>query len=739
MLKIFYTIIAVALYIQGFAQKDTTKFGSTADTLQDVMVTSGKFLERRKNVVQKIEIITKNYISRVNAQNTGDLLQSTGNVFVQRSQQGGSSPVIRGFEASRVLLVVDGIRMNNLIYRSGHLQNSITVDQNLLERAEVMYGPASTLYGSDALGGAVTFKTKNPQLSNTNELLTKANLFTRFSSANNESTTHADFNFGGKKLGILLSGTFSNFGDMKMGKNYRDVYPNFGRRSIFVVPQADGNDFIATNTKDYIQKFSGYKQWDILGKILYKQKNTTHILNAQFSNTNNIPRYDRLQDVRNGTLQFAEWYYGPQKRNLVAYSLETNAGKIADAFRFGANYQNIEESRYTRNYRNVQRASRIENVKVLGFNADFKKSIGINELHFGADAYLNSVKSSAYNLNIVTNQQTKISSRYPDGENTMNNYGVYLQHTAKFKAGKWVLNDGIRLQAIALRSTLVDTAVQFKLPFLKMEQRPFGIAANVGLAYIPSNTERYTIGVTSGFRAPNIDDITKVFESSTAARQLNVPNPNLKPEKTINFEIGFAKTFDNKLTIDGGVFYTIFNNAIATAPFKYNGQDSVIYSGVKVGVVASQNVAKAKLYGFSFGLNYTPVSALKITSTINYTYGQYTKATGAKVPLDHIPPVFGKTSISYTKNKLFAELFAMYNGWKRTKNFNPDGEDNAQYATADGMPSWATINIRTQYNINKAISIQAAIENITDKNYRVFASGFSAPGRNLVLSVRCSL
>ncbi|NJN34367.1 MAG: TonB-dependent receptor plug domain-containing protein [Saprospiraceae bacterium] len=71
---------------------------------------------------------------------------------------------MRGFEASRVLLVVDGVRMNNLIYRSGHLQNAITVDQNMLDRVEVLFGTASTVYGSDALGGVVHFFTKKPLL-----------------------------------------------------------------------------------------------------------------------------------------------------------------------------------------------------------------------------------------------------------------------------------------------------------------------------------------------------------------------------------------------------------------------------------------------------------------------------------------------------------------------------------------------------------------------------------------------
>ena len=166
--------------------------------LNEVVISANKFAERKKNVAQKIDVITKSYIARINAQNTGDLLMSTGNVFVQKSQQGGSSPVIRGFEASRVLLVVDGVRMNNLIYRSGHLQNAITIDQNMLENVEVLYGPGSTLYGSDALGGVIHFRSRAPKLDTSDGTAVNGLAFVRYSSANSEKTAHVQMNLGGK-------------------------------------------------------------------------------------------------------------------------------------------------------------------------------------------------------------------------------------------------------------------------------------------------------------------------------------------------------------------------------------------------------------------------------------------------------------------------------------------------------------------------------------------------------------
>ena len=216
---------------QTFAQ-DTEQTDTSEKFIQlnDVVISASKFKVYKRSVVQRIDPISKKYISKVNAQNTGDLLTSTGNVFVQKSQQGGSSPVIRGFEASRVLLVVDGIRMNNLIYRAGHLQNVITIDQNILERVEVMYGPSSTMYGSDALGGTVHMITKPVVLAGEDQsMLVSGHAFARYSTANNEKTGHVNLNLGYKKWGLLTSATFSNFDDMKMGDEYLSKYPDFSQ------------------------------------------------------------------------------------------------------------------------------------------------------------------------------------------------------------------------------------------------------------------------------------------------------------------------------------------------------------------------------------------------------------------------------------------------------------------------------------------------------------------------------
>jgi hemoglobin/transferrin/lactoferrin receptor protein len=736
--RIFISFIILAFVLNSQAQEDSLM----GKSMEEVVISANKFAEKKKNVAQKIDLISSRQIAAYNSQNTGDLLINTGNVFVQKSQQGGSSPVIRGFEASRVLLVIDGIRMNNAVYRAGHLQNVITVDQNMLERVEVLYGPASTLYGSDALGGILHLRTKMPRLTTTGQTFYAGTGFARYSTANNEKTIHADLNIGGKKFAWLQAYTFSDFADMKMGSSYPDKYPSFGKRPQYI-DRINGVDSVVNNPDPEVQKFSGYKQWDITEKFLFKQNDKiSHLLNLQMSNSTDVPRYDRLQDIRNfggsigTTLRYAEWYYGPQERELAAYELNIARPGFADAFRANIHYQHIEESRQTREYRRYdQFDSRREKLNIVGFFIDGRKNWKQNELTVGIDGQLNDLKSVADRTNIITGEKTSLDTRYPDEKNKMNYFGLYAQHTYKIRPNRLILNDGIRLQIVSLNSTIINNSF-FNFPYTGIEQNNFAVTGNLGLVFLPSENLRLAGNFSTGFRAPNVDDIAKIFESITAAQQLVVPNPDIKPEYTFNIDLGINATIAEKIKFEVTGFYTWFKNAIVKAPFKLNGQDSVMYNGIMSQVLANQNKNEAFVCGFNSNITVNFTTAFSWFSAVTYTYGRYDKFTGQQVPLDHIPPVFGKTSFSYRKNKISTEAYALYNGWKKIKDYNPDGEDNQQYATADGMPSWATLNWKGNYQFTRNFQLQLGVENILDRNYRHFASGFSAAGRNFIVALR---
>ena len=699
-------------------------------SVDEVVVSASKFNEKRKDLAQKVQVISKQELALMNQSSTADVLANSGNVFVQKSQLGGGSPIIRGFETNRVLLVVDGVRLNNAIYRGGHLQNVITMDNGVMDRVEVVFGPGSVVYGSDAIGGVMHFTTKNPTLSTTDKTLIKASAFTRYMSAVNGYAVHADVSMGTKRLGSLTSFTYSNFGDLRQGARRNDFVGSFGARTWYV-ERIHGVDSMIINADSNLQVGSAYSQYDVLQKFTFKQKEgVLHKLNLQLSNSSNIDRYDRLTQTSNGKPKFAEWYYGPQFRLMSAYTLElSNATKVYDAARLTVGYQSVEESRMDRRYKKNFLNHRIENLDIVTLNADFSKKKGSHEFRYGLDAWYNQVNSTAFQKDIVADTIAPLDTRYPDGGSTMMSAAVYATHTWEISE-KLILNDGLRASYVRLNSAFVDKTF-FPFPFDDIAQQHMALNGNLGLIYMPNNLWRMSLTGSTAFRAPNVDDLSKVFESVQGS--VLVPNPNLKAEYAYNGEFGISRVLSEGLSLQATGYYTLLKNALTVGTGTFNGADSVVYDGQLSQVMTMTNAGRAYVYGFEAMLSGKLNDHLSMIATVNYTKGRNVTDS---IPLDHIPPVFGKLAMVYTLGKLRTELFMNYSGWKRLADYNLQGEDNFAYATPYGMPSWATVNARINYNFSRQVSLQVACENILDQNYRNYASNISAPGRNFIVTLR---
>lgn len=702
--------------------------------MNEIVFSANRKEESKEDIPTKIEIITSKQIAFANPQSTADMLAQSGKVFVQQSQMGGGSPVLRGFEANKVLMVVDGVRMNNAIYRGGHLQNAITVDPNLLERTEVIFGPGSVIYGSDALGGVMHFFSKQPKVSLSGKPEIGGTAFTRYATVNQEKTGHLDINLGFKKLAFLSSFTYKDLGDLRTGHIRNPFYGDFGKRT-FYVERIDGKDSVIKNNEYNLQKQSGYKQYDFMQKVLFQAtENSRYTLNFQYSTSSDIPRYDRLTDVRNGNPRFAEWYYGPQERILGSARADyKRTSGIFDNASFIAAYQNIKESRINRAYRKNEREHQEENVDVYSFNMDFSKQIGKkNELRYGAEANYNNVGSKAFVKNIETAETAAFQTRYPGGGSSMQTIAAYVTHNWEISP-KLIFTQGVRYSNIILKADFSDTTF-YKSPFLNVNQNNNAVNGNLGLVYAPDNQWKFSAMLSSGFRAPNVDDLAKVFESATGS--LVIPNPDINPETVYNGELGITKRFGEKIQIEGVGFYSQFKDAIVLRPTTLNGSDSVMYNGVKSAVISNQNASEAYIYGFQGDLSAQITQAFSISSAFTYTYG---RVTTDKTPLDHIPPVYGQTSFKLEIRKFKGEFFVRYNGWKHLSDYSTSStEDNLRYATNFGMPAWNTLNLRTDYQITQNLKIQAGLENILDMHYRVFASGISAPGRNFYAALRAN-
>ncbi len=709
--------------------------------LDELVVTGNRTLEPKSDLPYRIEVIPAKTIEFQNPQNAGIMLEQTGSVFVQTSQMGGGSPVLRGFEANKVLLIVDGVRMNNAIYRAGHLQNAITVDPLSLASTEVLYGPGSTIYGSDALGGVINFVTRDPDLSTTGKTEVHGSVLGRFSSANTEKTGGINLNLGFRKLAVLLNFSYSDFDDLREGKVRNPAYGTFGER-LYYQETIDNKDYTKVNDKPWIQKGSAYSQYNFLGKVLFQPKQgQRYILNVQYSNSSDIPRYDRLTEMKNdSTMTFAEWYYGPQSRLLASLKAEfSNPTAIYDRASFIVAYQNVHEDRIQRSFGSSTKKYNLETVGVFSVNADLTKKLGSkDDLRYGIELDYNNVQSDAHNENIKTGAVTfNRVTRFPDDKANM----MYL---SAYASNDWKINkllafaQGLRFNYVTLNAAYSDTMLRLiGLPYTPtIEQKNAALNGYLGLVATPGSDWRISLVGSTGFRAPNLDDLTKVNVLSTADSTIIVPNPDLKPEYSYNAELTVAKTFLEKVHVEVTGFYNWLRNAQVIEPFAYNGQNYIIMDSVKYKTLAPVNTGKAIVYGIQGSLLAQVTRSFSILSNLTYTFGQ---DKTNDVPLDHIPPTYGMTSFRLEVKKFKGDFYVMYNGWKRISQYNPYGEDNQQYATVWGMPSWYTLNLKLSYQIEKHVNVELGMENILDENYRKFASGINSPGRNIIVALRANL
>ena len=723
----------------GFTQKknnitDTLK---KEIDLEEVVVSVNKWEQKLNEVPNKITKVTKLQILRNNPQTAADLLGQTGTVFIQKSQLGGGSPMIRGFATNRILLVIDGVRMNNAIYRSGNLQNIISIDPLSTQTAEVIFGPGSLIYGSDAIGGVMDFHTLDAQFSREKKMHISGSALARYSSANNENTFHADINFGWKKWAFLSSASYSKFGDLKMGKNGgQDSYlrPEY-------VERINGTDSIRQNSDPRTQRFSGYEQFNFLQKIRFKP---TEHLDLQYSftyaGTGDAPRYDRLIQYRNGNLRFAEWNYGPmlwRMHNLQVLHSKKNA--LYDDARITIAYQNYDESRIDRTRASSTRNIQAEKVNAVSINIDVDKKIGKGNLFYGVEYVYNKVGSWGSKTNINTNAVTPAVSRYPDGS-TWSTAGIYGSYKINILP-VLTLTGGIRYSYNTLNADF-DTAF-IKFPYQKASLKDGAFTGNLGLVYRPAESWQLNGNISSGFRMPNVDDIGKLFES--APGNITVPNPELTPEYAWNFELGIVKNISQKFRLELNGFHTILNDAIVRRPSTFNGQDSIVFDGVKSRVEALQNVAKATVWGFQASAEYYFIKSLSIQTHANWISGKETDETrNEQVPLRHAPPFYGSSSLKYRNNNLYVEASVNYNSKIKNKDLAPSEQSKTDIYAKDAngnpyAPGWYTVNLKASYQLTKFLLATAGWENITNQRYRPYSSGIVAAGSNFIVGLRASL
>ena len=704
--------------------------------IDEVLITSRITPDEAKahgiKVVGSLQITS--IISGVPSGTSADLLQNTGGVNIQQSQQGGGSPVIRGFEANRVLLVVDGVRMNNAIYRSGHLHNAISVDANIIESLQVTLGPSSVRYGSDALGGVIHFQTHRPRfISDPNKPHTSGLISTQYKSVNSSNTLHARVESGGEKWGSVMSFSSSEYGDLRMGSNRMHGDSAWGLVS-FYVESVEGNDSLITNPNPLIQKHTGYSQKDFMHKLRVAIPGGALQTNIQYSLSSNIPRFDKLNDLTADSLglKWAEWSYGPQSRLLTSINWEQYLG-IPGSVHTTLAYQQIGESRIKRRMGNLTRDILTEKVDVLSFSSYWVSSPFRGdgwEFELGVDGQWNGVTSTS-------NSPTTLMTRYPNGGSTMLSMGAYTAAT-RTKANK-VFNAGLRYSYSSIYAEFDFTETPNFLPFTEINSGHGAVTGNISADIILGNKFSSISSLSSGFRHPNIDDVGKIREKGG---YLLVPSDSLKAEYLYSFDesITFKPLADSeKLIISVAGFASYWKDAISPTNSTFMGDSVILYDGDMVRVQRNENIGNAFVRGARIEMKSQISPSTVFFGTVNFTRGSILE-TGA--PISHISPTFGRLSLNKQfksdKESWAIEAFALFNSAKDLDQYGPGSTDNPQEALSTGTPAWWTLNLESHFEISDNMHAQIGLSNLLDVHYKSFSSGISAPGRGVYFAVHAN-
>lgn len=725
----------LSISVSDALEQDAKVFLQPSDiALEEIVITVNRWDGEEIEMPARVEKIKMRDVRLLNPQTAADLLGTSGFAHIQKSQQAGGSPMLRGFATNRVMLVVDGVRMNNAIFRTGNLQNVISLDANGLQDAEIMFGPGAVMYGSDAIGGVMDFHTLDARLAGEDKFRFSGNAMGRFASANLEKTGHVDFNLAWEKFASVTSITVSDYDDLVAGKHGNNYFLRPSYQTTI-----NGIDTILNNPNPSKQVASGYRQLNALQKFRFKPNEHWDFEYAfHYSATTDAPRYDRLVLDGNGdgVLDNAQWYYGPQKWMMNRIGItHSKANKAYDRMRLILAQQAYEESRHDRKFGSTKLRNQTENVDAISLNLDLDKKIGQKlDLLYGLEGVYNKVGSFANRVDIVDGTSTLVNTRYPNGS-TWQSYGLYAN--AKYKlAEKWNLNAGLRLSLYRIEADF-DTTL-FPYPIVHTVNQNQSLNGSLGIVYSPHRNMQMYANASTGFRAPNVDDLGKVFESG--AGTVVVPNTELKPEYAYNAELGFAKVFHKRMKLDASIFYTYLDNALARRPFSFNGQDSIFYEGQMSQVLAIQNISHAYVYGLQAAFYVNILEGLTFKGTFSYQKGKELSEDGLNLnPLTHAPPAYGSAHLFYNRSKLATDLYAQAYA-TMTADQLPVPESTVNFAKDENgepfVPGFVTLNLKLSYFLSPKLVLNAGCENITNALYRPFGSGISASGRSFTAGIR---
>jgi hemoglobin/transferrin/lactoferrin receptor protein len=504
-------------------------------------------------------------------------------------------------------------------------------------------------------------------------------------------------------------------------------------RTEYIVPEFfTGKDSVVSNRNPRIQKFSGYDQLNLLAKLRFKPVRRLDItLGSYYSYTSDVPRYDRLIVCKDKRLRYGEWYYGPQTWLLNSASIIfTRKYLLFDESTLLAGFQRYEESRHDRNTDKPELYNRTELLHIFSASLGFSKNIaGKAMVSYGLEGSAERIWSKGESEHVLSGLVTPVAPRYP-GDSFYRNMAAWL-HSRYTLTDKVSLHGGIRSTQTTLGGDFPKLYYNFPVDGFRSVNLAFN--GNIGILYNPSAGGKMNLLYSTGFRSPNMDDMAKIFDSEPG--HVMVPNPGLEPEYARNLEAGYQSNPAGRITAGATVFYTWLRNAMVRRDFQFYGQDSILYNQVMSKVEALVNTDGAEIYGCTFSASFSLLNNLISKNSVTWMRGEDSDG----LPVRHVPPLYGSSSLTWEKEAWMAELNLRYNGAIPFSRLAADERDKPYLYLSDFSgnpysPGWFTLNLSVNYDVSDRVKFSAGVENLLNRRYRPYSSGIAAAGRNLMLS-----
>jgi hemoglobin/transferrin/lactoferrin receptor protein len=639
------------------------------------------------NLPQSVSVTTSEEFAAPNPTTTADVLRDEVGVLVQKTTHAHGSPIIRGLLGKYVLLLYDGIRLNQPTYRFGANQYLNTFDMGTLASVEVVRGPSSVLFGSDALGGVVNLVPVSPdgQLEN-DGLGYRASV--KYTGADRGGAGHFRLNGSKGNLSGLYEGTYRESRDLHAGGKIGDQTP------------------------------TGWREADHAVRAGYRLSDTRQ-LRADFLSVkqNEVPRYDKYVSG-----EFEDYLYGPQDRYLGALTFEdTRPGGFLDGLKVTLAGQRELEGQTMRKTGASAVSYTLDEVKTWGGFARLTSGLGRSHwLAYGIEYYDHRIRSASRKEDGSTIEF--IRPTYPDRSRYWE-FGVYVQDEWS-PAQRLVVTAGARY-------SLIDVDSPLEYPFDRYAKTFSDLTGSLSASYLLSPTLNLVGCWSRGFRAPSLNDAVVLKYSSSG---VDAPSPDLEAEPCNNFEVG-VKLEEAQFNGSAFVFYNLLTDLIVRAPGVYNGlpfydeDGNGVQDDDEFDIYQKFNAEEGRIYGFEVEGGMKLDEATDLKSNLAWTFGEN---LSLHEPMTRIPPFMGSFGATHDlSSSVRLGGHVRFAGAQRRLSSN-DKDDSR--IDPNGTPGWVSVGLSARYNW-QSVSVNLGLENLFDQVYKVHGSGIYSAGRSVNLTL----